>query len=102
MAETKFTPGPWFTTSKKPWRICADEGVIIGQAGMPPRRMHKAAWEAAREVSHANAALIAAAPDLYDALVEILEYEGGAESALDDEYVMERAELALDKARGEQ
>lgn len=43
-------------------------------------------------------ALFAAAPDLYESLLEILNYEGGATSALEDEYVVERAMAALEKA----
>ena len=39
--------------------------------------------------------------DLVDALDEILNYSGGANNALEDEYVMERAAAALSKARGE-
>lgn len=36
------------------------------------------------------------AADLWHALNEILNYEGGAENALSDEYVMERSREILD------
>lgn len=49
----------------------------------------------------ADARLIASAPEIADALDEILNYSGGADSALDDPYVMERAQAALAKAKGE-
>ena len=38
---------------------------------------------------------------LFDCLVEIIEYSGGADSALDDEYVMNRAGSLIAKMRGE-
>lgn len=38
--------------------------------------------------------------DLLEALAEIVGYAGGAETALDDEYVMERVHAAIAKARG--
>ncbi|UAY76000.1 hypothetical protein [Pseudoxanthomonas sp. X-1] len=50
----------------------------------------------------ANARLIAAAPELLAVLQEIVGYSGGAQTALDDEYVMERAAAALAKATGAQ
>jgi len=45
--------------------------------------------------------LLAAAPELMEALEDVLNYDGGADSALEDEYVMERAQESLAKARGE-
>jgi hypothetical protein len=49
----------------------------------------------------ANARLIAAAPDLLEALKELVDYNGGAASALEDEYVMERVSSAIAKAEGQ-
>jgi hypothetical protein len=54
------------------------------------------------ETTAANARLIAAAPDMFEALDELLNYSGGADSALEDEYVVARAIAALAKARGRQ
>lgn len=45
--------------------------------------------------------LYQAAPDLLEALKEIRDYRGGADSALEDEYVMARVDAAIAKARGE-
>lgn len=45
-----------------------------------------------------NFRLIAAAPDLLAAIEEIMDYRGGAESALEDTYVMERVAAAITKA----
>lgn len=47
-----------------------------------------------------TARLIAAAPDLLNVLTEIVEYAGGAENALHDEYVMDRVLAAIAKATG--
>ena len=47
-----------------------------------------------------DANLIAAAPDLLSSLEELLDYSGGADNALEDRYVMERAMAAIAKARG--
>lgn len=53
------------------------------------------------DVAKANAYLIAAAPDLLSCLEEIIDYSGGADSPLGDEYVMERVYSAITKAKGE-
>ena len=45
--------------------------------------------------------LISAAPDLLAALKEIVEYSGGANSPIEDPYVMERVSAAIRKAEGE-
>ncbi len=45
--------------------------------------------------------LTASAPSLLAALEDILEYDGGADNALQDRYVMERAHDAVALARGE-
>lgn len=50
----------------------------------------------------AIAHLFAAAPDLYAILDEMVNYNGGSENALADEYVFQRAVAALSRARGEQ
>lgn len=42
-----------------------------------------------------------AAPNLLAALKEIVEYRGGASSAVEDPYVMERVGAAIRKAEGE-
>ena len=45
-----------------------------------------------------DAALIGASPDLLEILMEILEYQGHAEHAMDDRYVVERAREVISKA----
>lgn len=60
----KFTPGPWAAYGRIDGRISikAGEACLIAVVAKQP-----AAWEA-------NAALIAAAPEIFECLVEVLEY----------------------------
>jgi len=94
--ETKHTTGPWVID----WNVSrldifgADETTLVASLRRSP--LSQAIDEAAR----ANARLIAAAPDLLDSLSEIFDYAGGADSALHDEYVMDRARAAIAKAEG--
>lgn len=92
---TEHTPGPWRTSSSKTHRICTEDGgAVIAHATMPPHRMRKGAWQKAAEVARANAHLIAAAPDLLEALADIeRDWDGEPED-------MFRARAALSKARG--
>ena len=94
--EAKHTPGPWVID----WNVSrldifgADETTLV--ASLRRSFLSQAIDEAARS----NARLIAAAPDLLDSLSEIFDYAGGADSALHDEYVMDRARAAIAKAEG--
>lgn len=47
-----------------------------------------------------NARLMSAAPVLYNVLFEIMHYDGGADSALHDEYLVDRALEALAMVNG--
>ena len=122
---TKFTPGPWDIHSSDDPYLCA---YIIGNSGTPILSEAGAnqffngdedpELEAYGEIEIAmidltdepdderiaNACLIAAAPDLYEALARLRQhcpmldhedYDGLYQSALD------RADFALNKARGE-
>lgn len=68
MSEQEHTPGPWLTVKSKPNRVRDESGVIIAQVSMPPTKLDKASWMKGKEISHANARLIAAAPELLAAL----------------------------------
>lgn len=85
------TPGPWEETYGK--KIYAN-GRVVAEV-MTHEREHEAE-------DNANARLIAAGPDLLAALSEIINYAGGADSAIDDPYVMDRAVAALNKATGDE
>ena len=105
--ETKFTPGPW----------SVDRNVIRGDADQFGRTVAIAstlnvAWPYGRRATKEepyNAHLIAAAPELYEALDQLLAvkeccdetgYVDG-EGFVDVEAVMDKARAALAKARGE-
>lgn len=95
---SKHTPGPWETDRNNvhpghiatiDCRFSSDRVVIWSPY-----------WPKDDAEQEANARLIAAAPDLLDALEEIVGYTGGAETALDDENLMDRIYDAISKARG--
>ncbi|MEQ5857268.1 hypothetical protein NFI08_16465 [Halomonas sp. EF61] len=111
MSETKFTPGPWFAHDDHPQHACYhiapadywhDELATIYSPGDPE--------------ADANASLIAAAPELYEALevfgrlADQLDGDDEVERTPDDEWAKFRllasdyrkARAALAKARGEQ
>jgi hypothetical protein len=96
-----FTPGPWTSFYKAKydeWHVAMPYGG--GSQMLCPLASDgiEAPDPSQRE---ANARLIAAAPDLYEALDELLNYSGGADHGLDDPYVVERANAALSKARAQ-
>lgn len=95
--EAKHTPGPWTTDD-------IDQSdfyrYVIGENKIVCRVRLKGFMGNKLEHAEANARLIAAAPDLLDSLSEIFDYAGGADSALHDEYVMDRARAAIAKAEG--
>ena len=60
MTEPKFTPGPWHVKNRDKPYVMQENGIALAQI-----------WDCSvisREQADANARLIAAAPDLYDAL----------------------------------
>lgn len=97
------TPGPWswwtscsFRRLSATWDGDVLHAVIQRSDGHPDIHFPNGGPEGP------DARLIAAAPELLEALEEILNYSGGADSALDDDYVMDRARAAIAKATGEQ
>lgn len=102
--EAKHTHGSWhfdgWDSESLAWALVVDSrGNIIANVNtesgpdIPPLVSTKMPGEA-------NARLIAAAPDLLDCLEEIANYRGGADGALNDEYVMDRVYAAIAKATG--
>ena len=93
MSDTMFTPGPW-----------ENGGSLVGARGIIIRQQ----WEGTRIIDEleANAALISAAPDMYEALeMAILEYgkPGGPWSVPSKPGTwIDKAKAAIVKARGEQ
>lgn len=94
--ETKFTPGPWFT-KREGWSTVYVEARIDG--GMIQEVAACGPTDAGQDQQQANARLIAAAPDLYEALESLVDEvtnHGEADGA-----ILDSARAALTKARGE-
>lgn len=100
MTEPKFTPAPWrFSGSLKSSYVGKDGYGMIAEV---PYCFHPN--ESLREAQKANANLIAAAPDLYDALSWIEGYTKDYPiEQYGDEFKswVEKSRAALAKARGE-
>lgn len=102
MTTTKFTPGPWIIdTETRPAEVCTvyhtshENGYVYvrGELGY---------WEADGEENMANAHLIAAAPELYEALADLARDYKEPLDADTTKYFVEQAEKALAKAEGKQ
>jgi len=89
---TKFTKGPWSVGRSVKTMVFADDGLdLVADC---------TAGEFARDVEIANAALIASAPELYEALEQIAAlYIDDRSSAMHKALCI--ANKALKKARGE-
>lgn len=99
-SEAKHTPGPW-KAKPSPYH----DDVFIVQAGMPTNRVlarFGSDDEPVDETDLANAHLIAAAPDMYEALEMVVRGQESAEATGDAEPhpVWEIARAAFAKARG--
>lgn len=95
MSDTKFTPGPWVVTFRR------DGSACISMGGLEPGQQHKQfdlLLRKGESNDEADAALIAAAPDMFAALEMLVDYDkhdGGLAS------VLNAAAAALRKARGQ-
>ena len=95
--EEKFTPGPWKTNAAKTvgsqWRVCSENDTEIAFCEDPD--------------AYANAHLIAAAPELYHALLNALMVTDGvmdgdlATDGISIKGAIKEARAAFAKARGE-
>ena len=98
MAE-KFTPGPWKVQR-------TNQGVFIeGNVEKPIGYLAQVRGiyrDGNRVMEDANAALIAAAPELYEALKNIASYIGDLPRHYNFQDEYDQAETALAKARGEE
>lgn len=94
----QWTPGPWGVAGR------TVAGAVAVSAGRPGEWRGALAWCDAGNVSrsvdegHANARLVAAAPDLYEALDELV---NGLHSPATYEEAIRKADAALARARGE-
>ncbi len=102
MSEPKWTPGPWHVTTcmdywVEPENRPDDEAGIAhcGDIHWPNYETKQLEWEA-------NARLIAAAPDLYAALEQLVKVAYGEEyTAEDDRITKAMVTAALAKATGD-
>ena len=94
MSTTNWTQGPWFT-KREGWATVYVEARIGG--GLLQEVAACGPTQQGPEQQEANATLIAAAPELYESLVECLE----CEFAVTDKAAIAKAEAVLKKARGE-
>ena len=104
--ETRYTPGPWeIDTETRPAEVCTIHGVpaMPTEGGLGQEWVYVRGeigyWQADEEENLANAHLIAAAPDLYEALADLLAICDGDP---DEPEEVKWARAALAKARGEQ
>lgn len=97
MADTRWTPGPWLVSETGSVVAASDSGYVAE----PYDGRHTLQNDAA--ITAANAHLIAAAPEMYEALAAVIgDYEAHMRG---HEYVptpLIAARAALAKARGEQ
>ena len=88
--ETKWTPGPWGIHPEYPEWVSTNDADIAEVSGWPPQH---------DEEQTANRHLIAAAPELYEALLSLCDYL--AFEPPHDGPLVTAGRAALAKARGE-
>ena len=111
--QTKHTPGPWRLTESGDAIVSADGGTLIVETGQDYwKNLEAAAAGASSDIAkrhlpqvRANARLIAAAPELLEALVAILEtadlsFGEGEQAAKVGNAVISQARAAIAKAEG--
>ena len=107
---TKFTPGPWHLEDARGednehlfWEVLGDSEVYRGH--LATLQHSESISGTTREENDANALLVSAAPELYDALDRIMHYARIGAAASDvmpvDQPEFINAVSALKKARGE-
>ena len=97
MNNTKHTPGPWYPHYAK-----ADHCLSSSVWGREPGNQVAVIGGKSLETMNANAALIAAAPAMYEALGELIAYlrNNVADEALDNWAPVLKAAYALAQAEG--
>ncbi len=102
MTKTKWTPGPWFYTGQHIWYdsrelVCCGRGhgECCGEPDV------KGGQELIAQTGENNAALISAAPELYEALYWLAQEETPYPIGQPYQHWLDIARAALAKARGE-
>lgn len=95
MSKTKWTPGPWHVAAlTKSFGVYAQDGTAIAKVG--------GAYGVGHDRRKADALLIAAATEMYEALNEAYRaFSHDDEGAVWADTTIEKARAALAKARGE-
>lgn len=104
--ETKFTPGPWtFSTSPEGWsntiHVAQADGAPYTDGYSDVGYIIQTCRGEEESTQMANARLIAAAPDLLEALREMVSQFTKTPSTLTDSLVRGKAHAAIAKATGE-
>lgn len=111
-SEPKWTSGPWRTANKHPRHICNENGFKIAKCLLETKGCHGLSISV--EEAEANARLISAAPELYEALQQheaflerLIAMVSGGSDITDVDFadamngVLALSDAALSKARGE-
>jgi len=105
MSETKFTPGPWYLCERGDYDdFGGNSRVILSEPPNGDNPYRLAAVHTGSlydEPGDANALLMAAAPDLYEALAAIVDHETNKRDFFTWGKKVDAATAALKKARGE-
>jgi hypothetical protein len=89
MSKLQHTPGPWkYTISKNSGRHQISDAKCGGQVC--------AIWSRGKDITEANARLITAAPEMLEALIEFLKFNGAQNT---EEYQLKVLKL-IEKATG--
>lgn len=94
MEKTKHTPGPWHTDPAKSFYVFA-HGSLAEQSGVNNGPF------VCNASTQANSRLIAAAPELLQALLHVMPHVGTNYSGKQRYDILEPARAAIAKARGE-
>lgn len=91
--KAEYTPGPW----RVAYLDCNRQSVVMGEHIEIATCWHHSVGSIEKEM-HANASLVAAAPDLLEALNAV---EGAYQCGADLNTVMDQVKSAIAKANGE-
>lgn len=94
MSELKATPGPWFVEDFDVHALVDGSSRLVAEVSAPGKATTP-------QTLPANARLIAAAPELYDALSELVAMLSGSTRTMNAPDAIDAALAALAKARGE-
>lgn len=100
MTERKWTPGEWVSVNGH-CVIVKNSGGGIGYPSVPGTIASLNDGEYIENTNAADAHLIAAAPDLYEALDEMTQFVDRVVKYVDADMFIDKATDALSKARGE-